>query len=323
MYPVNKPKRVISTKEILFLVAFFGTILGLLHSKDLFQRLLLSEQSNYDLTEAYLRNLVRLKPDDTKTLYEFAKVLIHQGKYDLAKTMLSALESSKKGDIRQKAVYLRYKLLKQELGVTKSPRQKRDILNALHQVLLRIVQKEHSPQALQKWLKESKELGDEKIAFLLLKRIAKSRDGDIGIIEKTYYEALNRHDLKTAQWAMQQLYRQRKKWLGDYTKDPKGFRSKTRILVAELLKARQNAKAAGLMVELYGQSKARQDLFDALDYLMWGGHYKEAVTLAKRFEKILTRDKTGAKKIIELYLAAGRTDDARRLSLQLLKRVYR
>jgi len=323
MYPVDKAPRVATFKEIVVLVLFFGAVLGLLHSKDIFQKLLLSEKSNYDLTEAYLRNLVRLNPDNVSMLYEFAKVLIHQGKYDLAETMLSALENSKDEKIRQKALNLRYALLKRQLAISAKKREKEAIVKRMRKVLTRIVARHMSEEEMKKWLQESREIGADGIALTLLKKLVNEHPADFARLEEIYQKAVAEKNTEMVDWAMTKFYERRGAWLGDYAQAPLAYRKKAARLVSYLLKKRENRKAADVAVELYRHSHHPDDLEHALDYLVWGGHYDRAVALAKKYESALTRDKAGAKKVLDLYLAAGRTDEARRLSLKLLQKVKR
>jgi len=315
--------RVVSLKEIVLIILFFSTILGLLHSRDVFEKLLLSEKSNYDLTEAYLRNLIRLEPKNSDLLFRFVDVLIHQGKYDLAEHTLRALEVSTNPSDRLRAQKLRYEILKHLYFSTSDTEARQTLMKKLRTLIWQIVKEGDADQDLKYWLNESWFVESPRIRMEILKRMAAKYPKNVEILENLYHTAMTAKEKDTAKFAMEALIALHDRWIGTFEENPGRYREKMTMLAEYYLMNRFYRRAADVYLQLFAVTKENHYLFKALDVLIWGGRYDDAVILAKKYEGRFLSNEKEAKKILELYLKAGRVEEARRYSLKLLNRYGR
>jgi hypothetical protein len=77
---------------------------------------------------------------------------------------------------------------------------------------------------------------------------------------------------------------------------------------------------ADIYLWLYRRSGKLTDLEMAINQYLWNGRYQEGAKLAKQHESEFLKTKAGAKKLLDIYLQAGQTEEARRLGVILLDR---
>jgi hypothetical protein len=311
--------RVVSLKEVVAIVLFFAIILGLLHDKDVFKRLLLSERSNYDLTETYLRNLVRLSPHDAKLILEFTNVLIKQGKVDLADSTLSALESSQDIAVRDKALRLRFELLKRTYYTVEKEEAKQKIAKKMAGLLERMVAiGAIPPSQYRKWLPEAEVFGTPALQYKLLKKVAKNDPKDLKILKSAMTLALQHKDKSFAKWSADVFWKARPRWLTGL--DDNAVRQNALLAASLYQVAGKYRLVADIYLWLYQRSGKLTDLEMAINQYLWNGRYQEGAKLAKQHESEFLKTKAGAKKLLDIYLQAGQTEEARRLGVILLDR---
>ncbi|MDQ7066894.1 MAG: hypothetical protein Q9M40_02205 [Sulfurimonas sp.] len=104
-YADDKIKKVyvITYKELIFTFLMFSVILIVLFPKDILKEQILAENSNYDLSMLYLKNLLKHSPEDESLMLILAEQSLRSGKRDLSLRLLELLLQSKNVEYRHKA----------------------------------------------------------------------------------------------------------------------------------------------------------------------------------------------------------------------------
>ena len=115
MSSVNNSKEyVASYKELIITFLVFCIILFMLYPKDLIKEQILAENSNYDLSMLYLKNMLKNDPSNESLMLLLASQSLRSGKKDLAYKLLELLHNSKDKTVRYKAFRESYILAKED-----------------------------------------------------------------------------------------------------------------------------------------------------------------------------------------------------------------
>ena len=134
MFNVDNDKIYVATyKEIFTIFTAFCIVLFLLYPKDMLEKNVLKETTNYDLSILYLENMLKQDPTNENLMFKLAKKSIQAGKRDLAIGLLGMLYNSKK--YKKNAYLLSYSLTKQDYFDTK----REDIKQKLSKLLNTII----------------------------------------------------------------------------------------------------------------------------------------------------------------------------------------
>ena len=321
LYVSDKRPRVVTVWQLIAIIVMFGSVLYFLHvdKKSFYQNLLKGENSNYDLTAIYLKNILTLEPENAKYLYEFANVMIKKGDYDMAKATLKAFDNlPSENHWKKKAIILNYELFKRQYYMTNDPKVRQHLLKKMSKLYEKIVHstffKKLSLLKMQRWLSESWFVKRPDIRLEILAQITAKYPRLVKYNEELLQEAiaLKRYDL--ALKALKNLERDLDRLEG------KEYRDRLHLLIQGYEALGQTDKVRELLMRDYRQSRNPEDIFKAIQLLVWAGDYKQAVALGHKYQDVLIQNRKDAQKLLDLYLQAGRVEDARRLSLELLKR---
>ena len=108
----NKEVEVITYIEVFLVFLVFSFILYVLYPKNMLEKQVLAESSNYDLTAIYLENMLRIEAENTVLTLALVKASIKGGKYDLALKMIKILEKDADNTSLQELIGLRFEALK-------------------------------------------------------------------------------------------------------------------------------------------------------------------------------------------------------------------
>lgn len=340
----DKNGEVVSYFEAFLVFIVFSFVLFVLYPKDMLQRQILAESSNYDLTAIYLENMLRLEPENRELTVALLKASIRSGKYDLALKVIEALEKGADEALLKELMGYRIEALKVKYFSTNEKKFQDEARSEISVLLKEAAEKgryeekelEHwyalsrefslNTQALfflnaliageerAQWLEEcfylSSEMRDEKMqneCLMKLRRIDQSRYEKW--TEQAFYLAVKEGKTEQAISLIKDMASRSLRWHKELAK-----------FYVELKRYKESSKE---YMRLYKGAKSTQEkkayFLKALEALQYGSLMEEAAALAREYEAFYYRDREMSLKLIKLYLGAGKLDDAKRLSIQRLK----
>lgn len=341
----NQRVFVISYLEIVGLFVIFSSILYILYSNnDMIEEKVLSETSNYDLTAAYLENLLQHDQKNESLILALAKNVKKSGNFYLSIKLLDTLKNTKSSDMRQEIQDLKYYILKDSLNHL----DKEEKIKTQDQMKLLIKQiqlrKYQTINDIKQWYSESIWIRDYIGAMVLAKKALKMNEKDIYWLEQCYMLGIELKEKDIVNMSLDGLLRydldNEEKWLTalyyqayndkEYEKAVaflvklKKFSSTWKAEHANLaLAMKQYRKASALYMELSQNSKQsylkKKWLLKSVESLQYGNLMNEATALAQRHEEWYLDDREIMNKWIKLYLNANDLEAASKLSNKLLE----
>ncbi len=340
----NKSLEVVSYVEALFIFIIFAAVLFVLYPKDMLQKQVISESSNYDLTAIYLQNMLRLEPENRTLTLALLKSSLKSGKYDLALKMIELLKSNADETLKKELTKYRFEALKVKYFSTNEARfhveirtemsllfnsviAERSYLNeeleywykgsrefSLHQsalfFLYRLLEREERTQWLEECFYLSSDLKDEKMQGECLSKLRKLDEHEYEKwTQQAYYIALGAGETERAVGLLKDMALRSKKWhleLAKYYLELKRYKASSDEYMLLYKSAKVYKEKTGYFMK-------------ALEALQYGSLMEEAADLARRYEALYYKDKKMSRRLIKLYLAAGKLDDAKRVSIERLK----
>jgi len=345
----NKKKIYVATyKEILIGFIIFCIILVILYPKDTLTKQVLSEQSNYDLSVLYLKDMLKNDPSNETLMLSLAKQAFKANKKDLSFKLLALLRNSKNTKTKEDAYRLSYKIAKEDYFYLKTKNKTQEMQKKyaeLKQIFHHIItQKFYTESEIEKLYKESYFLHDKKTSYFLLQKLLTKNPNDLKLLQDAFYLS---YDLKNYEQSMLYLdkltlkdKRNSTKWLDEryylllkhYSfKDAESFiisHAQNSVywkkrLVSFYLQHKKYKKVAQLYMNDFHHSssyKERKELWlKAIKTLQAGGYNKDAVRLAYRYENYFIKDKEARITLLKLYISANDLKKANRLSKKVLK----
>ena len=329
--------------ETAVIFAVFTVILIMLYPKDRLRHLVLSETSNYDLTETYLSNMLKVEPNNVELLIPMARIGLQTGKYDLSYKIIEVLHKVRQPHVQALTNRIEMDFWLAKLKVSDSNATTQQYHNAMNALIDRVVQNHaFEKEDAAHWYHDAMELERKSAALTFIEPLYR-KDNDRFWLEECLYLATQLQNTNEKNYCVNTLIKrdgnQSEKWLktaygfsleaGKYddalslldtliSLDERYRQERIRVL---LLKKDYKA-ASNMYLFFYRQSdssKVRETYFiKALSTLQEGNLLDDAVVLAKKYEERFLHNHNISNKMIKLYLAAGRLDEAKRLSLKVL-----
>ncbi len=347
-YANNKKIYVATYKEIIIGFLVFCIILIILYPKDTLTKQILAEQSNYDLSVLYLKNMLKNDPSNETLMLNLAQQAFRAEKKDLSFRLLELLRNSKERQTRQKAYKLSYKIAKEDYFYLKEKNRTKELKAKYRQLqkLFHIIisQNFYKQSELKELYKESYFLNDEQDSYLLVKKLLQQNPNDIKLLSDAFYLAYTLKDYKQSMFYLDRLAlldkQNNKKWLDEryylltkhysyketeafiitHAQNSSYWRKK---LISFYLQHKKYKKVAQLYMNQFKHTPEytkRRDLWlKAIKTLQAGGHHKDAVRLGYRYENYFIKDKKARITLLKLYISANELQRAKRLSTKLLK----
>ena len=345
----NRKKIYVATyKEIIIGFIVFVLILIILYPKDMLTKQVLSEQSNYDLSVLYLKNMLKNDPSNEALMLSLAKQAYLAKKKDLSFQLLKLLRNSQNEQTRAKAYKLSYEIAKEDYFYLKHIHKTEALSKKyaqLHQIFSTIISEHfYTKDEVEKLYKESYFLNDKKSAYYLVQELLQQRPHDIKLLKDAYYLSYALQDYKASMHYLDRLSAEdradKKRWLDEkyflLMKHYSNAEAEAYIiaraqsstywrerLINFYLQHKQYKKAAQVyMNEFHSASshKEQRELWlQALRTLQAGGELKAAVRLGHRYENYFLRDKKARMALLKLYLSANDVKKANRLSQKILR----
>lgn len=152
MWKPTVNSKFIDNKEIILFTIFVVILLFLLYPKGKLEKLILDyKDSNIDLANIYLDNIIRINPDPSLKLL-LAKRYLSIGEKEKAETLLKELENT---PLKDEVLFIRYENLKYLYFSSKDQQQKIAIINNIRNILEQTIQQSNRYEILAKVYKET------------------------------------------------------------------------------------------------------------------------------------------------------------------------
>lgn len=152
MWKPTVNSKFVDNKEIILFTIFVVILLFLLFPKGKLEKLILDyKDSNIDLANIYLDNIIRINPDPSLKLL-LAKRYLSIGEKEKAETLLKELENT---PLKDEVLFIRYENLKYLYFSSKDQQQKIDIINDIRKILGQIIKQSNNYETLVKVYKET------------------------------------------------------------------------------------------------------------------------------------------------------------------------
>lgn len=339
----NKRLYVFSYPEVLGIFMMFSVVLYLLFYENKLEEQVMKESSNYDLTVAYLENMLKQDPKNEELLLALAKAVQKSGNVDLSSKLLNTLSNSKNQLLLQEVEALQYYQYKYNIQNYSKDIQKEQ--SAKMKIILQNFSNKTFTDIsdVKQWYEEAIWMDNYESAYMLTQKATKLKPNDIYWLKNNYYIASKLDKDKEATKALERLLildsKNKEEWLIELyyraveNKDFKWAESlviqlekispKWKLNHASLLLRMGNfAKAADIYESLIKDEENKKIkkvlLMKAIESLQFGNMMPQAVTLAKKYEKSYIDDREMMKKFLKLYMSADDLEAASSLSLELL-----
>ncbi len=349
MSSVDESKKyVITYSEIFIMFMFFSIILFSLFPKELLTKNILAENSNYDLSMLYLKNMLQNDPKNENLMLMLASQSIRGGKKDLAYRLLEPLKNSKVRSTRSQAYIKSYLLAKEDYFYFEAQGDefKKDEYYLILKELFKTILSENFYNSTnnQYLFEESIFLKESKNGYKFALETS-TKEKKIKNLKSLYYSCLKLKQFNEALKCSNMLTKLDKKnqtkWReatyfvlsNNYSqKSTKLFLKKKakkslywQSKLAEYkIKIKEYKQAADIYMKLFNSEKnykKRKILFyKTIESLNAANYKRYAVNFAKSHESYYLRDREARMFILKLYLGNGSPNSAAALSQKILKR---
>lgn len=187
--PIVKAK-LIDNKEIVAFTMIFFFMSYILFPKGKIERLILEEDSNINLSNIYLKQLIKLNPDLNLKILMIER-FIRLGKYDEALDYIKELELYPSEDIKAKAVFSKYLILKTKYFSNQfSKEDKEKIRQEMKEILRSSYKKSSDLNLLEKIFKESLSMAFPDLALEVSLKINSIKPEDLYWLKESYKQSL-------------------------------------------------------------------------------------------------------------------------------------
>ncbi len=340
----NNNGEVVTYLESAMIFVIFAFILYALYPKDMLQKQVLAEKSNYDLTAIYLENMLRLEPQNKELTLALLKASIKSGKYDLAMKMIAVLQKDAERIFLKELAGFRFEALKVKYFSTNEKQFRAEIRTEIKGLLSEVIDaKYYDDDNLEYWYKGSREFSINTSALFFLYRLLEREEKALWL-EECFYLSSDIKDEKMQRECLMRLreidtsrydeWTQQAYYLAveegeieravSLLKDMASRSVKWRIELAKFYIEIKRYKESSLAyMTLYKGARSAKErekyLILAIQALQYGSLMEDAAALARKYEARYYKDKEMSSVFIKLYLAAGKLDDAKRVSIQRLK----
>jgi len=345
----HKKSYVITYKELVFTFVVFCIILFVLYPKDLLKEQILSENSNYDLSMLYLKNLLQHSPEDESLMLILAEQSLRSGKKDLSLRLLELLLKSKNKEHREKATLLSYELEKENYYYLENADEKVKQKKLLKDLFMLIYYGEmYNKDEIDKWYKESMFVNVDRATYFFLQKKLIKEQQDVDLLQQAYYFAKKfnyKNDaLKYVKLLQKYDHPNRDKWIlaeyhthiqfKEYHKAEQLLKRYSddsltwKIRLAKFyLMTKSYKKSSKVYVELFNEARVykekREYFYQAVKALQAGNHLNAAARLVHRYENLYIHDINVRNFMLKIYMATGNLNYASQLSTKILQKELR
>jgi len=336
-------------KELVFIFLVFVVILIILYPKDLLKEKILAEETNYDLSMLYLKNLIQQDPNNESLMLILAEQSLKSGNKHLSLRLLELLLRSENENHLKRATTISYDLKKDDYYYFKEEKEQLEQKEKLRELFLSIMEKKmYEEEDTDKWYQESVFLEEYKYMYIFIDKKLALEPDNISLLKQAYYIAIKlkykKESLKHAsrlaeldtvdkdKWLMDKyyilmenhLYARAEKLLKENGKKSEEWKGKSAdfyFLRKSFIRASENYMELSNKADTYAKKK---DYFlKAINALQAGNHFKVAGALAFKHQKTFIHDREMRKYFLKLYVSIGDLEKASYLSNKILEKEIR
>jgi len=340
---------VVTYKELIFIAIVFSVILIVLYPKDLIKQEIRSENSNYDLSMLYLKDLIEHSPNDESLKLILAEQSLRSGKKEQSLELLNKLIFSKNIKRRNKALLLSYELRKSryfDIETEFKQEKERKILKELFKQIYS--KKLYDEKDLDKWYNEAVFNQHYEAMYYFVKKKLQKEPTNVKLLDMAYFLATKFKDKKNAAKYIELLVKydtkNQDKWATAYfyyLVNAKQYKKAQKIVekfsnlskdwtlrLADFYTMRKlYKKSSKIYLQLFNEAKKYDEkkkyFFKALGALQAGGYLKKSANLAHKYEDYYIKDVEVRKFLLKLYLQTDSLDYAVGLSKKILKSMFK
>ena len=345
MYNADKdPIVVISNKEIVFLVAIFVFILVQLYPKNILQKIIEDDHSDYTLTMVYLQDLLKHHPDDEKLNLVFLKKKMQVRDYEASIPIAQKLMNSSDESVRDQATLLAFNAYMIKYFQTTDKYEQRNLYKKIRYLFNIIYAKKIYNENAQEWYSNATFVQNDPARYYFLQQLLQQDPSNVTLLRDAYFIAVKlgkendanrymdllvRYDTKNPEeWALAKYnilmsihhYDEAQRVLEvNADKSPK---IKKQLADFYLMRSKYK-EASNTYIELSKNAitKQERDMYikKAIRALQSGNLLHEAAMLAHNYEEKYLSDQSMRQFIIKIYLAAGRLELADKYAKKILR----
>jgi len=345
MYDADKtPVVVISNKELLFLVAVFIFILIQLYPKNVLQKIIEDDHSDYALTMVYLKDLLKHSPNDAMLNLVYLKKRMEVRDVNTSIPLAEKLMQSKKEFIKDQATLLAFNAYMIKYFQTKNSLTKHKIYNKTRRLFSTIYGKKLYDDNAQQWYSHATFVQNDPARYYFLQQLLAKEPTNVAYLRDAYFLALKLEHKKDANRYMNTLLvydtKNRAQWtMAKYNAllSYKKYGEAQRVLEQNANKSlaiKKKLAAFYLMRSLYASAsktyielskevtdKQEKDVYvkKAIQALQSGNLLNEAAKLAQSYENEYLDNRKMRQFILRIYLAAGKLNRADAYSKRILQ----
>jgi len=349
MLTANYEKKYVGTyKEIALMFISFGVVLFFLYPKDMLNKQILSEKSNYDLSILYLKNMLRNDSSNENLMLSLAEQSLDSGNKDLSFKLLELLHDTKDKNIRTSAYLLSYRLAKddyfylQEHNMEAAKQDKYKELTSLYETMIH--NGLYKDKDIKSLYREASFLKNITARAVFVHKLLLKNPQDIQLLSDAYYIARKMKDNKKALAYIDKIiavdtqnsltwnktkfnillqeypFNDARMLLKKLAKDSQYWQSN---LATFYLYNKQYQNAADVYMKIFKTEKTyakKKKLFNkALKILQGSNKPKETAKLAYRYEDYFYKDREMRNELLKVYMATGDLTKAGKLSKRMLE----
>ena len=349
MYDADRESvSVITNKELLFLVAVFVFILIQLYPKNVLQKIIEDDHSDYALTMVYLQDLLKHHPNDEMLNLVYLEKKMEVRDVNASIPIAQMLMRSKKDYIKNKATLLEFNAELIRYFQTKDKQEKKRLYKDLQRLFGIIYAKKLYDDDAKQWYANATFVRHDKARYYFLQQLIQKEPSNVKYLRSAYFLALKLDKKKDArryldallvydtknpqQWAMEKYYallRYHKYREAQLVLEQNANRAKKikKELASFYLMRSLYKQASQTYLELSREASTRKErdfyFKKALRALQSGNLLKQASILARQHELEYIDNRNMRNFILKIYLAAGRLNWADRYAKMILRHDYK
>jgi len=348
MYDVDSGDvSVVTNKELLFLVGIFIFILVQLYPKNILQKIIEDDNSDYALTMIYLKDLLKHHPNDEMLQLVYLEKKMQVRDVNASIPLALKLSKSSKEYIKEKATLLAFNAELIKYFQIKDKKEKQKLYTHLQKLFSIIFAKKLYDNGIKQWYAHATFVKHDKARYFFIKQLLQKDPTNVKLLRPAYFLALKFGEKKQAKAYLQKLLQYDKKKLEQWVMEAyyalvyyKKYNEAQKILEAHANESKKIKKLLAsfyLMRSLYKQAsktyldlsyraKNKKDrkkyLKKAIQSLQAGNLLKEAALLAHKYETYYINDRDMRSFILKIYLASGKLEWADAYAKRILYNSY-
>jgi len=345
MYNANKePVSVITNKELLFLIGVFIFILVQLYPKNILQKIIEDDHSDYALTMVYLKDLLKHNPNDPMLNLVYLKKKMEVRDVNVSIPLAKKLMKVDQESIRDEATLLAFKAEMIKYFQIKDPLERKKLFPQIKRLFSIVYRKKLYDDNAQEWYSNATFVQNEAARYFFLKKLLEKEPKNVALLRDAYFLALKLGYKKDANSYMDSLIvydtKKSQQWTFEKYNALIAFKKYHEAQLVLEKNANKSIKIKELLASFYlmrslymsasktyldlskeVDDKIQHDIYvkKAIEALQSGNMLNQAAKLAKRYEKQYIKDTKMRQFILKIYLAAGKLNWADEYAKQILR----